>query len=111
MAKGTTAATAATAPSVPEGESVPTYPTQLAPPVTLRYEMQRGLPRGSGELAWRPDGERYALTLGARLAGTALLTQVSPRSVDNAGIAPQRFTDQRGRRAPQAANLDRKSVV
>jgi hypothetical protein len=99
----------ASTPSEPAGLPAPTYPTRPPPAVTLRYGLQRGLLGGSAELAWRPDGERYTLTLDARLAGAALLRQVSQGGFDAAGIAPLRFTDQRGRRGPLATNFQREA--
>lgn len=88
---------------------LPTYPTQLPPAVTLAYDLQRGHLAGQGELRWRSDGERYTLELEGRIAGVALLTQRSQGGVDAAGLAPERFTDRRIRRAAQAANFDRAS--
>ena len=35
----------------------------------LRYELRRGVFRGTGEIRWRPAGDRYALQFDARVAG------------------------------------------
>lgn len=86
---------------------LPIYPTRLPPAATLQYELQRGRLGGQGELHWQPEGDRYALQLVGSLAGISLLTQRSQGEIDAAGLAPQRFTDQRIRRAAQAANFDR----
>jgi hypothetical protein len=86
---------------------LPTYPTRLPPAATLSYDLTRGHFTGQGELRWQAEGERYTLQLVGRLAGVALLTQRSQGEIDAAGLAPQRFTDQRARRAAQAANFDR----
>lgn len=95
-------------PAAPDAApELPTYPTRLPPAATLQYELQRGRLAGQGELRWQPDGERYALQLVGSLAGIALLTQRSQGELDANGLAPQRFTDQRIRRAAQAANFDR----
>ncbi len=91
----------------PAEETIPHYRTRLPPPVTLRYDLQRGALRGNGELQWRPAAERYELRLEGRVAGLAVLTQVSQGGFDDAGIAPLRFTDRRVRRQLSAANFQR----
>ena len=88
-------------------EPVPHYRTQLPPSATLRYEMSRGMLKGTGELAWRPLADRYELTLKGSVGGVAVLTQVSSGTFDAAGVAPLRFTDQRLRRGTVAANFQR----
>lgn len=85
----------------------PTYPTRMPPAATLRYDLQRGRIGGSGDLRWAPDGERYALRLDGAVVGIAVLMQTSEGMLLASGLAPQRFTDQRARRAMQAANFDR----
>jgi len=85
---------------------VPVYKTRLPPPATLRYALRRGLLSGSGELQWRPNGEAYEARLEGRIAGISFITQVSQGGLDEAGIAPRRFTDQR-RRDLRAANFQR----
>ncbi len=88
-------------------EPIPHYRTQLPPPITLHYVMQRGALRGSGELAWRPGADRYELKLDGSVAGLSVLTQISSGGIDGAGVAPLRFTDQRLRRGTKAANFRR----
>jgi hypothetical protein len=73
----------------------------------LRYEVRRGFFRGTGEIRWRPAAEGYSLTLEARIAGLTLLRQTSTGGIDEAGLAPLRFVDERARRAAQAANFQR----
>lgn len=87
----------------------PHYRTQIPPAVTLQYELQRGMLRGNGELAWRPDGDHYELKLTGRVGGISALTQISSGGFDGAGVAPLRFTDQRLARAPMAANFQREA--
>ena len=86
----------------PAEDAIPHYRTQMPPAATLRYEMQRGLLRGTGDLSWRPQGDHYELRLVASVSGLMVLTQVSTGGFDAAGIAPQRFTDQRLRRGTLA---------
>jgi hypothetical protein len=89
----------------------PVYRTRLSPPVTLRYEVQSGLFRGTGEIRWRPAGEAYELRLDARIGGLTLLSQSSQGAIDGAGLAPLRFVDRRARRSAQAANFDRAAAT
>ena len=102
-----TPALAAPSASPSDDETIPHYRTRLPPATTLRYEVQRGMLRGIGDLTWRPQGEQYELKLDVRVSGLALLTQVSSGGFDAAGIAPLRFTDQRLRRSATAANFQR----
>jgi Protein of unknown function (DUF3108) len=90
-------------------EAPPHYRTQLPPATTLRYDVRRGLLRGSGTLSWQPptDQAPYQLKLEARTTGFTLLTQISTGTLDAAGVAPTRFTDQRIRRSMAAANFQR----
>jgi hypothetical protein len=100
-------ASVATAESPPAGDSEPpVYRTRMPPPATLRYELRRGGFSGSGELHWQPVGQRYELRLVGRIAGIDILTQTSLGLLDEAGVAPQRFTDRR-RRDTRAANFQR----
>jgi hypothetical protein len=88
-------------------EAMPHYRTRLPPAFTLRYEMHRGILRGTGDLSWRPQGDGYELRFDGRVAGLAVLTQISTGGFDAAGVAPVRFTDQRLRRGITAANFQR----
>lgn len=100
------AASAATA-APPGSEAPPVYSATLPPAVTLDYELRRGMLTGTGTLSWRPDGARYELQLDGSVVGLRVLTQVSRGRIDARGLAPERFTDQRARRAMQAANFRR----
>ena len=88
---------------------VPTYKTRMPPATTLVYDIRRGILSGTGELSWRPEGGRYELQLRVGIASFNLLTQISQGGFDAAGLAPLRFTDQRGRRAARAANFQREA--
>ena len=96
-------------PSNASDRELPVYRTLIPPPVSVRYLLQRGALRGTGELQWLPQGERYEARLEGRLAGIALLTQVSQGGFDDAGVAPLRFTDQRAAGAVRAANFQREA--
>lgn len=89
------------------GEALPVYATRLPPAARLPFELRRGLLSGDAVLDWRPGPEGYELTLEARAFGQTLLAWHSRGVVDGDGVAPQRFTDRRGRRAALAANFRR----
>ena len=91
------------------GAEWPVYATRLSPSITLRYQLSRGALTGSGELRWLLDGARYRLQLDGAVLGVNVLTQTSEGAIDAAGVAPLRFTDQRARRSPQAANFQREA--
>jgi hypothetical protein len=88
----------------------PVYPTRLPPAATIRYQVRRGFLRGDGEIRWQPAGDAYRLVLEARIAGLTLLFQTSEGAIDENGLAPLRFLDQRARRPPVAANFVRESA-
>jgi len=100
------AAAAATANNSP-GHDSSVYQTRFPPPLTLVYDLRRGMLSGTGTLYWRPAGARYEARLEGRVAGLNVLTQVSQGGFDAAGIAPERFTDQRVGSAVRAANFQR----
>ncbi len=77
------------------------------PDATLHYTLRRGFLSGSGEMQWRRAGDAYELTLTGDVAGFSVLTQHSVGHVDASGLVPDRFTDQRVRRAPRVANFER----
>ena len=98
-----------TLPTTDSDRELPAYRTLIPPAVTLRYQMRRGFLQGTGELQWRPDGDRYEARLEARLGGITVLTQISEGGFDAAGVAPLRFTDQRVRGGLRAANFQREA--
>ena len=95
--------------TAPADDAIPLYATQMPPAMLLRYQVRRGGLQGTGELRWRPQGERYELDFDARIGPLKLLSQVSTGGFDSAGIAPLRFTDQRTRRPMQAVNFQREA--
>ncbi len=102
-------AAAPAAPSPPTEGDVPVYRIQLPPSLRLQYALKRGALTGSGELLWRLAEGAYQLSLEARLAGVTRFKQFSQGRIDDAGLAPLRFTDQRPRGGIQAANFQRKN--
>ena len=89
----------------------PTYRTVLPPPAILRYELRRGILRGTGEIRWRPTGDRYSLQFEARLAGFTLIAQSSQGELAANGLAPVRFVEQRARKAARSVNFSRDSAT
>ena len=86
---------------------IPTYPTTIAPPFTLLFDVRHGASIGRAELHWRPAGDAYEAQLTAILGEVRWLQWTSRGGFDAAGIAPLRFTDQRRNRSAQAANFQR----
>ena len=90
------------------GQPPPVYATALPAPVLLRYRLQSGGQVGEATLAWRHDGQRYALALEARGSrAQPLIEQTSQGGCDASGLAPLRFTDRRRGRGLSAANFRR----
>ncbi|WP_155935879.1 DUF3108 domain-containing protein, partial [Methylibium sp. T29-B] len=108
-------AVATTAPAVAAtgGDAAPpTYRTRIPAAARVDYRLSRGAITGSGEIDWRPQGSGYVLRLEGRvpIIGT-LITQTSRGGFDAAGLAPERYTDKRLRRAEQAASFQRGAGV
>ena len=98
---------AAAAQAFATDDAIPLYATQLPPAARLRFELRRGPQQGTAELVWRPQAQRYVLRFEARTEQRTVLAQASDGGFDASGIAPLRHTEQRGRRAVQAANFQR----
>lgn len=88
-------------------QATPTYRTRMPPAATLRFGLRRGMFSGNAVLQWAPAAAGYEARFEASVAGVALMMQNSRGGFDAAGLAPERFTDQRARRAPVAANFQR----
>lgn len=88
-------------------EPVPVYATRIPPSATLRYTTRRGVEHGAADLQWRAAADGYELRLESRLGAAPARMQVSAGGFDAAGIAPERYTDARQRRAALAANFQR----
>lgn len=91
----------------------PIYPTATPAPAQLRYALQIGVGAaartGEATLSWQHDGERYRLALVGQDRGVLLVTQTSSGVFDAAGLAPERFVDQRRGRGARSANFERDS--
>ena len=106
------AATAPAAAATGGDPAPPTYRTRIPAAAKVDYRLSRGAITGSGEIDWRPQGGGYVLRLEGRvpIVGT-LITQTSRGGFDAAGLAPERYTDKRLRRAEQAASFQRGAGV
>ncbi|HJV59957.1 MAG TPA: DUF3108 domain-containing protein [Albitalea sp.] len=101
-------ATHAAEPATADGDmAVPLYRTRMPPAMTLHYDLRRGFFSGSGDLKWKPADHGYEARLEGSVAGLQVITQVSRGNLDEHGLAPLRYTDQRLRRTPNAANFQR----
>jgi hypothetical protein len=83
----------------------PLYATAPPAPRALHYLWQRGTASGQARLDWRPQGDRYELDLQAHTADEPAWHQSSRGRLDETGLVPERFVDQRRRRGAQAANF------
>jgi hypothetical protein len=106
-ARAVDAAPAAAAATASAETPPPTYRTRMPPGTTLNYVMRKGSYSGTGELVWRPTGSSYEAKLQGRVAGMTIMTWVSKGSLDNTGIVPVRYTDERLARAVQVADFQR----
>ncbi len=96
----------------PGGLTLPQYATLVPPPLSLVFELRRGLAGGSATLNWRPQQDSYALSLQGQAFGAAVLAWSSQGGFDGAGIAPLRYTESRRGREVRAANFQRdKGIV
>ena len=93
----------------PAGAGLPLYRTRVPPSFALGYELRRGASRGSAELQWRLEGDRYEAQLDNHLAGRTATVWRSTGGFDDAGLAPARHTDQRQGRGSHAANFQREA--
>lgn len=116
---GATPATAATVAALaqavaepqpdPGGQTVPVYATQRPPPLTLQFDLRRGLTSGQAELDWRPLGVHYQLSLRGQPLGAPLVGWASQGGFDDAGLAPLRYAESRRGREVRAAHFQRDS--
>jgi hypothetical protein len=93
--------------TLPAGGRLPVYATVLPPSAKLHFSIRRGTSEGRAELVWRRDGADYRLHLLAEVFGRPVVEQLSRGGIDIAGIAPERYADQRRGRDLRAANFRR----
>lgn len=71
------------------------------------YELRQGEASGEARLSWMPEGSHYRARLERTLNGRALPGWHSQGSLDGQGLAPDRFSQQRGGRDSRATNFRR----
>ena len=83
-------------------------PVRVPASVSLRYGMRRGPLSGDAELVWQHDGQRFSLDLSAKvpILGT-IYEQHSRGQLDEAGLAPVRYTEKRIGKGERAVNFVR----
>jgi len=90
-----------------EGAPPPPYPTRIAPPFRLRYDLKRGAQTGTAELRFESGPNGYELSFDGSLPGPGAIGLVSRGALGADGLAPERFVDRRRGRDRHAANFDR----
>lgn len=89
----------------------PVYPTVVPDPVRRSYQLRMGVGAGvrGGEatLDWWHDGHEFRFELDGADRGAPLIRQRSQGGFDAAGVAPERFTDQRRGRGLRSVNFQR----
>ena len=94
--------------AAPAADALPVYPTRLPPAQRLRYRLGSGGEGGVLDLDWQPGADgRYRLALEVSRSDRPGTTRLSLGRLDDHGLAPERYTDQRGRRAARAVNFER----
>jgi hypothetical protein len=106
--------TAAATPSAPATENS-SYKIDPPPSATLEYAVQAlresQMVYGHGKIAWKLDGNRYAINGEAGILFIALLDFGSHGLIDESGIAPVLYTEKRFRRAQTETRFDRQSKL
>ncbi|MDC8784920.1 DUF3108 domain-containing protein [Roseateles koreensis] len=103
--------TESTTPSAPSTITAPVAPdTQLrpgrpAPSGEWTYRLRSAEGEGTARLSWHQDNGRYALRLERDIAGHPLPAWVSQGELNEAGLVPQRYVQQRGGRDRAAINF------
>ena len=111
-AAGAPSASASGPPGTPSsGPGKPAETFALPPSVELHYDtFFNGVENTTGTLQWQTDGHTYRLVVALPLPFVGTFSYTSEGHVDAFGLAPDRYLEQRGRRAPDTSTFDR-SVV
>lgn len=107
VADAPASAASAAAPAEGGPKPPPVYATRFPPPAELAYDLRRGALGGSGEIRWQPAAGRYTMELHGSAFGLPVLNWRSEGGLDGAGLAPERFLDQRRGGRSNAANFQR----
>ena len=90
-------------------ETPPVYATRLPPSTRLAYRVRRGDLSGTAQLDWSWSEGRYQLSLQGLAPAAPQAAWVSRGQVDIAGVAPERYTQNRRGREIRAANFQREA--
>ena len=105
---GLPAASASSTPVRPSGAPDDDARFALPPSVTLRYDTYvNGIRNQNGILRWETDGSRYAMEVETRIPFLGRYAFQSSGRLDEYGLAPDRYTEIRGRRDPATATFTR----
>lgn len=83
----------------------PARPGSAPPSGEWHYLLRAGEREGQAKLVWHSEAGRYALRLERQLEGRALPSWHSQGTLDDWGLAPQRYTQQRRGREQAAINF------
>jgi hypothetical protein len=79
----------------------------LPPPGDLVYDtFFNGVQNPSGTIVWQTDGRHYRLLVAIPLPFVGTFSYTSEGHIDAFGLAPERYSEQRGRRAPDVTSFD-----
>lgn len=83
----------------------------LPPSATLQYDtFVNGIRNQNGALRWETNGSRYTLSVETRVPFLGRFAFESEGHVDAYGLAPDRYTEIRGRRDPATATFSREGA-
>jgi hypothetical protein len=108
-ASASSAAAASKAPAAASGDKINVPPTG-----ELRYDtLVNGVMNQTGTIHWTNDGQRYEMVVSIPLPFVGPFVYSSKGHIDAFGIAPEQYSEQRGRRAADIAifNRDTKQIV
>ncbi|QPF71934.1 DUF3108 domain-containing protein [Roseateles sp. DAIF2] len=96
-------------PAISTAAPAPAATPVFKPPPTLHwlYRLRQGDEDGAARLQWQRNPDQYQARLERELPGRALPAWSSRGGFDAAGLAPERFAEQRGERERQAINFRR----
>jgi hypothetical protein len=83
----------------------------LPPSVDLQFDsFYNGVQNQVGTLHWQTDGHHYLMVVSIPLPFVGLFSFTSEGGIDKYGLAPDRYAEQRGRRAPDETRMERNAT-
>jgi hypothetical protein len=110
-ASATAAAQAAQpAPPVPPAPTVPGDKFDVPPSGELRYDtLVNGMMNQTGTIHWINDGQHYEMVVSIPIPFVGPYVYSSKGHIDRFGVAPEQYSEQRGRRAADVTVFDRET--